>query len=174
MSIQETGQIIQFILAPVVMVSACGLLITGMMAQFGAINDRLRGLSRERLELLRGSTKDGEMDVFGGERLEEIDTQMPDLIERHGEVQVAILLGYGAILCLVLCMICIAIAQVTRAAFASTLILVFFLAGILTLLASITWMAREIRGSNRAVNFEARKVLSLTVPAVGERSTKRA
>src|SRR5262249_7134720 len=153
----------QQVVAPVVMVTACALIINGMMTQYGAINDRIRGLDRERLDLLRTGLAAGTVDALAQERLAEIDAQVPRLIRRHEQVQIAILLAYGAILCLVASMISIAIA--TRISQIATLTLVLFLSGVVTLLASIAQMAREIRSSHDAVRFEAQKVrgLSLTL-----------
>jgi hypothetical protein len=45
---------IQFILAPVVMVSSCAILVGGMLSRYAELKDRLRALARERLDLLHG------------------------------------------------------------------------------------------------------------------------
>jgi hypothetical protein len=166
MSAQMIGQVIQQIVAPVVMVTACALIINGMMTQYGAINDRIRGLDRERLDLLRARLAAGALDALTQERIAEIDAQVPRLIRRHEQVQIAILLAYGAILCLVVSMISIAVA--TRISQFATLTLVLFLSGVVTLLASIAQMAREIRSSHDAVRLEAQKVRGLSLTTLRE------
>jgi Protein of unknown function (DUF2721) len=50
-NIQTAGKTIQLILAPVVMVTACGVLLNGMLSHYAAINDRIRTLVGERLGL---------------------------------------------------------------------------------------------------------------------------
>jgi len=166
----QVAQVVQEIVAPVVMVTACAILIGGMMTQYGAINDRIRAMNRERLDLLRAGLTSGTVDVIAHERLREIDTQVPRLVHRHERVQVAILLAYGSILCLVASMITIAIA--TRVRSVAMLTLVLLLGGVATLLVSIAWMAREIRGSHDAVSYEAEHVLSLSLPALAEVSSE--
>ena len=47
MDVQTAAKTIQLILAPVVMVSACGILLTGMLGHFGNINDRIRMPARK-------------------------------------------------------------------------------------------------------------------------------
>ncbi len=168
MSAQMIGQVIQQIVAPVVMVTACAIVISGMMTQYGAINDRIRSLDHERLDLLRSGLAAGTLDVVAQERIEEIDVQVPRLVHRHEQVQIAILLAYGAILCLVATMISIAIA--TRVSQVATVTLVLFLGGVVTLLTSIAWMARGIRCSHDAISFEAQKVRGLSLSSLREKS----
>jgi drug/metabolite transporter (DMT)-like permease len=171
MGTQMIGQVIQQIVAPVVMVTACAIIIGGMMTQYGAINDRIRGLDQERLNLLRAGLTAGALDPVAQERLAEIDAQVPRLVRRHEQVQIAILLAYGAILCFVASMISIAIA--TRVSPVATATLVLFLGGVVTLLVSIAWMAREIRGSHDAVSYEARQVRSLSLATLREKTDAR-
>ncbi len=169
MSIETTTQIIQFILAPVVMITSCAILVGGMLTQYGAISDRLRALARERLELLR--QPDGSLvstnrtaDEYTRERLQEIDTQTPQLLHRHGLVHNAILVTYLAILCFIVTMFVMAIAALTSSALVATVALSLFLGGTAVLLAGITQVARDIRLSQEAVQYEAKRVLTLRTP----------
>src|SRR3974377_2419465 len=100
MNAEMVTRIIQTIIAPVVMVNACAILLGGLLNHSSAINDRLRGMARERIELLRASGAPGADRLFG-ERLDEIDTQMPDLLHRLSLIRAAIMSVYGAILLLV-------------------------------------------------------------------------
>ena len=171
MGTQMIGQVIQQIVAPVVMVTACAIIISGMMTQYGTINDRIRGLDQERLNLLRAGLTAGALDPVAQERLAEIDIQVPRLVRRHEQVQIAILLAYGAILCFVASMISIAIA--TRVSPLAMVTLVLFWGGVVTLLISIAWMAREIRGSHDAVSYEARQVRNLSLTTLQEKTDAR-
>src|SRR5205823_11467783 len=58
MSPEAIGRTIQLILAPVVMFSACAVFVGGVLNHYTSVGDRIRALTRERLELLRdgGST----------------------------------------------------------------------------------------------------------------------
>jgi hypothetical protein len=107
MSAATIAQTIQLILAPVVMVTACAILVGGIVSHYAAINDRLRTLTRERLDLLRGpngalSSAFTSGDAFRTERLQEIDRQVPHLARRLDLIHHALLAVYGAILIFVL------------------------------------------------------------------------
>jgi len=77
------------------MISSCSLVLNGLLARYGAINDRLRLMGRERFELLRALQNDR----YNEERLSEIDRQLPDLLHRHKQVHDAVLLTYCSISC---------------------------------------------------------------------------
>ena len=53
MSAENVTRTIQLILAPVVMITACALLLNGLLSRYDALNARLRIMGRERLDLLR-------------------------------------------------------------------------------------------------------------------------
>ena len=82
MSAETVTRTIQLILAPVVMLSACSVFVGGVLAHYAAINDRIRTLVHERLELLR-SARD---DLLIADRLDQVDAQLPALLHRHGLV----------------------------------------------------------------------------------------
>ena len=166
MTTDTIARIIQLILAPVVMVSACAILVSGTLSHYAAINDRLRALARERLELLRGPT--GELripaaseDAFTTERLQEIDNQLPGLAQRLDLVHSALVAVYGAILVLVLSMFVIAFAALDNSSPLATAALVIFLVGTAIMLVGIVLVAVEIRQSNGAIQHEVRRVMRL-------------
>ena len=166
MTAQEIGQAISTILAPVVIVTSCAILIGGMLTLYGAANDRMRALSRERLDLLRTAGGDlrsasGNVDVYAAERLDEIDRQLPQLLRRHKRIHDAILVEYCSILLLVACMFSIAVAYATRSSLIANVALVLFLAGIAMMLAGVGVMAREIWHSHTTVAYEVERVLTL-------------
>ncbi len=77
MNAEMVTRIVQTIIAPVVMVNACAILLGGLLNQSAAVNDRLRGMTRERIEML-GTSGAVTADRLLAERLDEIDTQLPD------------------------------------------------------------------------------------------------
>jgi Protein of unknown function (DUF2721) len=156
-SADEIAHIIQSVLAPVVMVTACAITLGGLMTHYGAVNDRLRTLMHERLDLLRESNDD----PIQRERLSEIDHQAPELVRRHRRVRDAILAIYGAMVALVACMFAIAWAAVSGSAVAAAAVLVLFLLGMLALLVGLFISALEIRISHRALDYEIQQVLNL-------------
>ena len=49
MNAEMVARIIQLILAPVVMISACAILESGLLGHYASINARLRNMTHERL-----------------------------------------------------------------------------------------------------------------------------
>jgi hypothetical protein len=105
-------QTIQLIIAPVVMVSACGVILNGLLSRYASVNDRLRTMAHERWDLLRttrgGEAVAAEPDPNVVERLQEIDIQIPQLLRLHHQLRDAALLLYVALLFFIACMFLIA------------------------------------------------------------------
>ncbi|MGO8950904.1 MAG: DUF2721 domain-containing protein [Ktedonobacterales bacterium] len=166
MSVEIVTQIIQAIVAPAVMMTSGAILIGGMLAIYSSINDRLRLMTRERLELLR--MPDGSFSAtaamgtaYTSERLLELDRQMPSLLHRHLLVHNALLAVFSALGIFVLTMLVIAIAAVSGSTVIASLALIIFLIGTGALLLGVLIMAISIRNSQFALDFEVRRVLKL-------------
>jgi AcrR family transcriptional regulator len=166
MNAEMFGRTIQMILAPVVMITACGLVLSGLWSHFTSINERLRAMTRERLELLRSHATQAmgastRTDPVSIERIREIDTEAPELLARHKRVQEAVMAIYGAILIFVASMFVIATAVVVDAAAITTLALLLFLGGTAALLFGVVLILVEVRTSHRTIDYEVGRVLSL-------------
>jgi len=172
MDVQTAAKTIQLILAPALMVSACGILLTGMLGHYGTINDRIRRLTAERLELSQLQPAEGH-ETLARERLTEIDHQVPMLIGRHRQVHYAILLAYTAVAILVVSMFVIAAAALSDSSATGTFALFVFLVGTAAVMGSAVFMALEVRSSHQAVSYEGMRVIDLacawTGPPVGQR-----
>jgi hypothetical protein len=166
MDVQTAARTIQLILAPVVMVSASGILLTGMLSHFGTINDRIRKLTAERLQLSQLQPAEGR-EALARERLTEIDHQVPMLIWRHLLVRNAIFLGNTAVAILVVSMFVIAAAALGHSAATGTVALFVFLAGTAAVMGSAVFMALEVRSSHRAVSYEGMRVIDLPYAWIG-------
>jgi hypothetical protein len=158
MSAETVTRTIQLILAPVVMLSACSIFVGGLLTHYAAINARIRMMARERFELLQ-SLADARLLV--DERLDEIDIQLPALLQRHERVHHALLAAYLGILILVASMCVIALSATVSGEWLVSLVLVMFVAGILAVLTSVLLMSLEVRVSHQAVGFEVQRVLLL-------------
>ena len=166
MSAETIARTIQLILAPVVMVTACAILVGGILSHYAAINDRLRALTRERLDLLHGP--DGSLsnlfassDAFRKERLQEIDRQLPHLAKRLNLIHHALLAVYGAILVFVLSMFVIAFAVLGNSSALSSAALTVFLVGTAAMLVGVVFVALEISQSNDAIQYEVHRVMQI-------------
>jgi hypothetical protein len=155
MDIETVTRTIQLILAPVVMVTACAILLTGMLSRYAAINDRLRAMARERLELL--ATADG----LAGERLEEIDTQLPTLLHHHKLAHDSVLFVYYAVAVYIADMFVIAAIAAAGAVWASIAVLLLFLAATGLLFVGVLLTALEVRTSHQALHYEVQHVARL-------------
>lgn len=166
MTAADLARIIQVILAPVVMITSCAIIVGGILTQYNAINDRLRALARERLDLL--TAPDGALNhsqslgnSAHGERLGEIDAQLPLLLRRHELARNAALALYSAIIILIVSMFTIALAVLQTGAALRNVALITFLLGTASALVGIVLMAHELRISHDAVRYEVRRVLDL-------------
>jgi hypothetical protein len=156
MNMQTVGEIIQFIVAPVVMIPACALVLNGLLTRYGAINDRLRMMSRERLELLRDASA-----PLNAERLKQIDWQLPNLLLRHKQTHDAVLLMYCSIFLFICDMFVIALQVVSGREWVSALVLLFFLAALLAVMIAVAIAVREVFGSHRAIRYEVERVAQI-------------
>jgi hypothetical protein len=160
MNIETAGKTIQLILAPVVMVTACGILLSGMLAHYSSISDRIRALTAERLGLALLTPADSHQ-ALARERLTEIDHQAPMLIHRHRLVRHGILAAYTSVVTLVVSMFVIGVAALTRSNVLGTVALFVFLAGTAFLMVGAAFVAFEVRMSHASVAYEAMRVVGL-------------
>jgi hypothetical protein len=158
MDVEMVAKNIQLIIAPVVMISSCAILLGGLLGRYAAVNDRLRAMARERLELWHTGT---DSDSFRTERLQEIDRQIPDLLGRHRLIHHSVLSVFSAILVFVLSMFALAFGASMQAAWIAMTVLVMFLLGLAALLLGIGLAAMEVRSSHLAVRYEVERVASL-------------
>jgi Protein of unknown function (DUF2721) len=163
MTSEEIGRAIQLILAPVVMFSACSIFVGGVLGHYTSIGDRIRALTRERLDLLRALRgNSGDADGLVSERLAEIDGQLPEMLHRHRLVHHAVLAVYAAIGILVLTMCVIALTATVTAGWVAPLAFAIFLASVLMMLVGVVLVTVEIRFSRRSLVFEAQRVTRLS------------
>ncbi|MBU6423273.1 MAG: DUF2721 domain-containing protein [Chloroflexota bacterium] len=168
MTVQAVAQIIQFILAPVVMISAAGLLLLGLLTRYGAVNDRIRELVHERFDLLRSLARS--QDPFGRERLAEIDAQMPLLTGHLRRLHNAVLALYVSVVAFVASMFAIGVAAATGSSLLATLALAIFLVGTAVVLVAMALAVVELRAAQAAVEYEVRRVAALSASGEVEHS----
>jgi hypothetical protein len=160
MTAETVSRTIQFIIAPAVMISACAIILGGVLSRYAAINDRLRALAKERMDMVRVMHAQT-VDMLTKERLSQIDVQLPDLLRRHKLIHDAVFVLYCAMLTYILTMLVIALAAQLDSAWIATMALGIFLVGTTVLAGSIFLTILEVRISQRAVSFEVRQILDL-------------
>ena len=159
MSPEAIGRTIQLILAPVVMFSACSVFVGGVLNHYTSVGDRIRALTRERLELLWDRRS-----ALSRERLDEIDTQLPELLHRHRLIHHALLAVYTSIGILVLTMCVIALTATIPAEWVGPLVYGVFLLSVLAVLVGVVLITMEIGTSRRSLAFEVERVTRLPAP----------
>jgi Protein of unknown function (DUF2721) len=175
MSTESVSRTIMLILAPVVMFSACSIFVGGVLSHYTSIGDRIRALTRERLDMLRTlrAMQDGPdaARAIALERLEEIDGQLPDLLGRHELVHHAALAVYAAIGTFIVTMCVIAVTAAVSADWVAVLVFGIFVAGVLAMLVGVLLITVEVRSSRRALQYEAQRVARLAPNTAVERVT---
>lgn len=151
------------------MVNACAILVGTLFTRYVGINDRLRSMSRERLDALRQQhihTMDAGERGLVEERVREIDAQIPNILYRHRLAHHAVVAIYVAVCLFIADMFIIALSVTTDTLWASPLALLVFLAGMAVMLFSIIQTVREVSRSRGVVIYEVERVMSLTVDDV--------
>jgi hypothetical protein len=95
-------QAIQAILAPALMVSACGLLLLGLLNRYTVIMSRIRVLNEERRRLVRATTPPAEAVPLEVARLASVMRQLEDLMDRVRLLRNAVMCQVLAVGCFVL------------------------------------------------------------------------
>jgi hypothetical protein len=160
MSAEVVSNTIQLILAPVVMLSACALLLNGMLSRYAAINDRMRSMVRERLDLLP-EIRAEPVDDLAAARVKHLDSQIGDLMHRHKLEHNAILIVYCAILVFVICILFLALAAITDTRWVAVVALLIFLLGTFLVALSVGITIEEVRTSRRSVSYEVKEIFGL-------------
>ncbi len=152
----SSAQAIQTILAPAVMISACGLMLLGLQNKYGRINDRMRLLARERMDLI---PRRGE--ALADARMAVIDRQLPELKLRLQKQHDAVLYLFWAVAVFVLDSFLIALSLFVGGNLSHFLAISIFLAGMALVLIASLYAASEITISTRAVNYEIDEIIKL-------------
>lgn len=157
MNASDVAKTIQLIIAPVVLITACALIQNAILMRYASVGQYMRSLTLERLNLLRTIE-----DKFFLERLQEIDRQIPLLIQRHRLLQNTVLIIYSAISIFLINMFAIALAVAFNTGAIATFALLLFLSGTGVLLAGVCSTVVEVRMSHRAICYETNRILTLT------------
>ena len=143
-------QIIQAMLAPGLMISACGLLILGMNNKYSIVVNRIRLLNDEKRKILH-LDKRMENDT---RRENIIRVQIDRLNERVRIVRNAVFAYSFAVACFIISSLCIGINLYTQSDEVEFLTLIFFLIGMLTVFIGVIFGANESLKGYKIVRIE--------------------
>jgi Protein of unknown function (DUF2721) len=165
MTIDSIIRTISLILAPAVMISSCAIFLNGIITRYESVSARMRAMHHERLELLQGlghTTSNGvPSDSFSKHRIQEIEIQLPHLLQRHKLLRNAVLAENASIALFVTSMFIIALASLTNSSLIATTALLIFLTGTGGLLVGVIITTLELSRSQREVTYEIQDGLKL-------------
>jgi hypothetical protein len=154
---------ISAMVAPVVLLTTGGMLSNGLLSVFGSINDRMREMPRERVEILTGPEgeirKSDRVGASGRERLAEIDAQLPLMLRRHRLTKTSVLTIYSAIAVLGLSIIAIAVGVDSEVIARVALGLV--LAGTVVVILGLAIAAMSLAKSADAITYAVERTKTL-------------
>lgn len=146
-------QVIQLMLAPGLMISACGLLLLGMNNKYSLVVNRIRLLNEERRKFF---SKAGERDFQYEEniRLESISMQLKELTFRVKLVRNAVLSYTVAVAFFVLTSIFIGVQYATDSEKLNMVVTVLFLIGMVLVLIGVIFAAYETKKGYDIIHLE--------------------
>jgi len=151
----ETGfsvtQIIQLILAPAVMINACGLLLLATSSKYSSVLNRIRLLNDEKRKLFK---KAGEKNFEETQRLESLARQLGHLMQRAKLVRDAVMCYTGAIAFFIVTSLLIGFGFLIKGFESDTAVMIAFLMGMVAILAGIVFSFLDARRGYEIVQFD--------------------
>ena len=147
-------QVIQLMLAPGLMISACGLLLLGMNNKYSLVVNRIRLLNEERRRVL-GKAGDRDFTSEENVRLESISLQIEKLTLRVRLVRNAVLSYTIAVALFVITSLLIGIQYFAVVNF-NVLITIIFLLGMLSVFAGVLYAAYETKEGYDIIQLEVK------------------
>ena len=157
-SIEEVTKTINLIIAPVVTITACAVLVNGLIVRYGSLGDRLRTINQGLSDL---QESDLAHNRDKAQRLQELESLLRDLLKHHHFVHDALVLTYTSILIFMLDMLVIALAVATNVSWLSQMALIVFLGGVAVLFGGIVLIAYELRTSHYSIQLEVHRTCRL-------------
>ncbi|MBD2536416.1 DUF2721 domain-containing protein, partial [Nostoc flagelliforme FACHB-838] len=102
------------------MITACAIVVNGLIVRYGSLGDRLRIVNHELSDLQESDLAHNQNKA---QRLQELESLLRDLLKHHHFVHDALVLTYTSILVFMLDMLVIAIAVATNASWLSQMAL---------------------------------------------------
>jgi len=156
LNITSIVEIIQLMLAPGVMISACGLLLLGMNNKYSLVVNRIRLLNEERRKIIHRTAEDKNFNYQETQRLESISMQISSLVYRVKLVRNAVLSYTTAVALFVLTSLFIGFGYLFEITRLNSFVTILFLVGMLSVLCGVIFAAYETYKGYEIVNFEVK------------------
>jgi hypothetical protein len=145
--------VIQAMLAPGIMISACGLLILGMNNKYSIVVARIRALTDEKRRLITPPNY-GNLNSDEENRLSNINMQIDLFAYRVVLVKEAVISYYIAVGFYILSSLIIGLNFLYDQRIIQLMALITFLAGMLSVVVGVYYAAQEIKKGLEIVNIE--------------------
>jgi len=146
--------LIQGMLAPGLMISACGLLLLGMNNKYSLVVNRIRLLNEEKRKIFHQV----QIDEIDSSRLSNIELQISHLIERISLVRNAVFSYSLAVALFIVSSVLIGIIISKKTPTFDWLIVAFFYAGMFAVFMGIVFAAIEVWKGYRIVKIEISEI----------------
>lgn len=147
-------QLIQGMLAPGLMISACGLLLLGMNNKYSLVVNRIRLLTEEKRKIFHQAN----IDETDSNRLSNIELQISHLIGRISLVRNAVFSYSLGVALFIVSSVLIGVTINTPTVTFDWLIVAFFYAGMFAVFVGIIFAAIEVWKGYRIVKIEISEV----------------
>lgn len=154
-TINSIVEIIQLMLAPGIMISACGLLLLGMNNKYSLVVNRIRLLNEERRKVVY-KADDKDFKYHENLRLESISLQIKKLVYRVKLVRNAVLFYTIAVALFILTSIFIGFGFLLELQKINSITISLFLLGMLSVLIGVVFAAYETYKGYEIVTFEVK------------------
>ena len=155
---------LQPLLAPVVLISACGLMIMSLNARTMTSKSRIRQLHHERLEIVELAASSGGATPTQRLRYEGVGNQSNNLLRRLRLMRASLMFMVGCVVLMLISSLSIGIAGLADGSLFDEFAVITFVAGILSMLAGAATFLFELRISLKEVAYEHQRILALTLP----------
>lgn len=155
---------LQPLLAPVVLISACGLMIMSLNARTMSSKSRIRQLHHERLEIVELAEASGGVTPTQRLRYEGVGNQSNNLLCRLRLMRASLMCMVGCVVLMLISSLFIGIAGINADSVFDELAIVSFIVGILSMLAGAATFLVELRISLKEITYEHERMLALTLP----------
>ncbi len=146
-------QAIQLILAPGVMINACGLLLLGISNKFTSVLNRIRALTEEKRHLvMRAGDKD--FSALETQRLESVTRQITGLLGRAQAIRNAVFCYFIGVGLNVSTSLLIGVDFFAAFSFLQIPIIIMFLLGMISVFVGVIFGARDTLKGYEIVKFE--------------------
>jgi VIT1/CCC1 family predicted Fe2+/Mn2+ transporter len=144
---------IQLILAPAVMISACGLLMLGINSKFSTVLSRIRSLNEEKRKL-RIRAGDKALTFEESQRIESIARQLARLLQRAVHVRNSLMCYIAAVALFIATSLLIGADFFIGEMRLDTVVIILFLAGMISVFLGIAYAALDTKMAYDIVRFD--------------------